>query len=111
MIFVRRFALLVFLLFVAGIFSATADGMAHASVRADAMGDSDGPSCPDPADDGIPCGPTCPCACCPGHSMAVPFMLTEPAFRAPTSDDLELPLLTNLHPKDVPVRIFHPPRA
>jgi hypothetical protein len=67
--------------------------------------------CPDPDSNGQPCGPECPCACCPGHSSAVAFLSGWPSLGAPSSHENRASSPDDLHPKDVRVRIFHPPRA
>jgi hypothetical protein len=73
----------------------------------------DEPRCPDRDHDGKPCGPLCPCTCCPGHgivpadvpSLSVPFVVSA------LSTEAELPSIERLDPVDVVFRVFHPPRA
>ncbi|MEK7705250.1 MAG: hypothetical protein AAB426_09845 [Myxococcota bacterium] len=99
------------LLVVAGLVSAAAGEALHALASADRVGRSEGSSCPDPGDDGNPCGPACPCVCCPGHLTAGVLMSPRPIVDVPASDDLIIPWRDALHSKDVLSRIFHPPRA
>jgi hypothetical protein len=108
----HRLALVVMFLFVAGIVSTAAGQALNAFVGADqaSSSESTGSSCPDPDEDGTPCGPACPCACC-GHSVRAAFVSVPPFIQAPLSDELALSLPDDLHPKDVRVRVFHPPRA
>ncbi|HUU00033.1 MAG TPA: DUF6660 family protein [Myxococcota bacterium] len=107
----QRLALAVLFLFVAGLVSATAGEILLTLVSSDRVNCSEGPSCPDPDDDGNPCGPTCPCACCPGHSAAAAFVSIRPSIQALPSDEFQASLTDDLHPKDFHFRIFHPPRA
>jgi hypothetical protein len=109
----QRLALVVLFLFVAGLVSGAAGEAMHASASADQVShsESSGSSCPDPGDDGKPCGPTCPCACCPGHLTTAAFVSVRPSIQPPPSDELHVSRLDELHPKDVHFRIFHPPRA
>jgi hypothetical protein len=108
----QRLALVVLFLFVAGLVSTAAGQALNAFASADQTNtESTSSSCPDPGDDGTPCSPACPCACCPGHSVRAAFVSVPPFIQAPLSDELEIPLPDDLHPKDVRSRIFHPPRA
>jgi hypothetical protein len=107
----RCFALIALLCFVDGSVSAAVSEFLYASAGAHPMSHSESSSCPDPGDDGNPCGPTCPCACCPGHLAAATFVSVRPSIQAPPSDEFQLSLLNDLHPKDVIFRIFHPPRV
>lgn len=107
----QRLALVVLFLFVAGLVSATAGEVLHSLVSSDQVNCSEGPSCPDPDDDGNPCGPACPCACCPGHSAASVVVSARPSIQAMPSGELQASLADDLHPKDVYYRIFHPPRV
>jgi hypothetical protein len=104
-------ALAVLFLFVAGFVSATAGEVLHASAGVDRESHSEGSSCPDPGDDGNPCGPACPCACCPGHSPAAAFVSVWPALEAQPSHGHHASLTDDLDPKDAHFRIFRPPRA
>lgn len=100
-------------LFLVGFFLSSAGEVlaaTHAAGEAPASHE-EGSSCPDPARDGEPCGPACPCACCPGHRLTVACAGTEPFVPAPPPSDLFLALPTVLHPREIGQRIFHPPRA
>jgi len=102
--------IVVLLLFVAGLVSAAGETL-HASTSSDQGSHCYGSSCPDPGSDGGPCGPTCPSACCPGHSMIAAFTAVRPSIEAPPSDELSALSPNDLYPKDILYRIFHPPRA
>jgi hypothetical protein len=67
--------------------------------------------CPDPEEDGHPCGPACTCSCCPGHAPIMLFALLQSSPRIPPSNKLRLHPRDDLHPKDILHRIFHPPRG
>src|SRR5664279_4813814 len=104
-------ARLVLALFVAGIVS-TAVGEARPSGDTDVQADqSEGPSCPDPTDEGGPCSPTCQCTCCPGHCTGAPLVTVGPSLDSPAIYEIEHFLPSDLHPQDAIHRIFHPPRA
>lgn len=107
----RRLALLVLLVFVAGFVSPTVGELLHPCEDSVEAAHSTGTPCPDPTDDGHPCGPACACMCCPGHVVAVPFVAPPTPKWAQPSDDLKVLFLQGLHPKDFHYRIFHPPRA
>ena len=79
-----------------------------------------GSSCPDPGNDGDPCGPECPCACCfstartaaVAPSLAVVLdAVAHPIWGPPLPDKLDVSQEDRLHPKEIFRRIFHPPRA
>lgn len=106
-----RLALCALFVLVAGLVSATAGTIVHASEEAHPASHFDSSSCPDPCDDGVPCGPSCPCACCPGHATVVVFAAVRPVIPAPPIDELESPSHDILEPQDVHFRIFRPPRA
>lgn len=107
----RRLATVVLFLFVAGLASAAASEALHSSVDPSSASSAEHSSCPDPGDDGNPCGPACPCACCPGHVTAAAFVAVESAHQLPPTAELHVFVPRDLHPKDVYFRIFHPPRA
>jgi len=97
--------------FVAGPVSAMSGEMLRAD---DDHGDrchAEGLPCPDPIDDGQPCGPSCACACCPGHALGLAFAThgLRPGL-APAST-LRVHPASDLHPMDVLFRVFHPPRV
>ena len=71
----------------------------------------EGAPCPDPDEGGDPCGPTCPCACCPGHRTAPALAVGGPAHGSLAARHFEAAPLEALHPKDVLRRVFHPPRV
>jgi hypothetical protein len=106
----RRLALVVLLL-VAGPVSTTAGELLRSLACADQVSHAESTSCPDPGDDGRPCGAACPCACCPGHSPPVAFVAVRPAVQPPRSDGLQPPLPDDPQPEDIAQRIFRPPRA
>lgn len=82
----------------------------HAASSALEAGHADGAPCPDSEGNGDPCGPACPCACCPGHR--VPALASAHAHAIPsTPGALEALPLDALNPQDVVRRVFHPPRA
>ena len=68
-------------------------------------------SCPDPADDGHPCGPECECTCCPGHATGLVFVAQRFSLRPLPSDEHKARAHDTLHPQDVLLTIFHPPRV
>jgi hypothetical protein len=107
----QRLALVVPLLFLAGFVPAAAGELAPSWLGAGQASCLDGSSCPDPDNHGHPCGPACPCACCPGHQAATAASLTRPSIGIPPANSLEACSAGDLHPKDVPHRIFHPPRV
>ena len=78
---------------------------------ADAVADSGSSACPDGDDHGMPCGPTCPCICCPGHLLRLAYFPGVPTVRSPMTGPVETVTADNLHPTDITDRIFHPPRA
>lgn len=107
----RRLATVVLFVFVAGFVSAAAGEALHSSVDSSLASSAESSSCPDPGEDGSPCGPTCPCACCPGHLTMAAFGAAESVHHFPSTAELHVFVPRNLHPKDVYFRIFHPPRA
>lgn len=109
----QRLASIVLFLFVAGLVSTAAGEALHASADAVQGSHAENPSssCPDPGDDGKPCGPACPCACCPGHVSAAAFVAARPSIHPPPSGEHRPALPDDLHPKDVHFHVFHPPRA
>ena len=107
----NRLAPVVLFLFVAGLVSAAAGEALHSAASADPVNSAESSSCPDPGDDGNPCGPTCPCACCPGHLTVAAFVMTRSSLPALPSDERLVFETHDLQPKDVHFRIFHPPRA
>jgi hypothetical protein len=107
----QRLALIVLFLFVAGLVSTAAGEALHSSTSGDQVSHSEGSSCPDPDDDGNPCGPTCPYACCPGHVACAAFAVQSFCLGVPPSNEIKLQHDDALNPKDVHFRIFHPPRA
>lgn len=107
----RTLALLVLFVFVAGSTLATADEVLHSSARSGPSAPSTADSCPDPGTDGQPCGPGCPCFCCPGHANGLAVFPPRPSVGIPPSSEFELEAHDDLRPKGVLRRIFHPPRA
>lgn len=107
----QRVAVLVLFVFVAGMVSATAGEVLRSWASGDQIGHTEGSPCPDPDDKGHPCGPACACTCCPGHAATTLFVPQHLTFRPPESEELNLGIYDDLHPKDVHFRIFHPPRA
>jgi hypothetical protein len=107
----RRLAMVVLLLFIAGYISTSAGEVIHSMANEAHASEAKGSSCPDPGNDGAPCGPECPCTCCPGHRLAVAFPISGPSIVAPSSDDLDPALPADLHPKEIGKNIFRPPRV
>jgi hypothetical protein len=106
-----RLVVFVLLFFVAGMASAAADELGRWD-PADAQAHRvEGAHCPDPDDGGHPCGPACPCACCHGHAAKPLFVPQQLSLAPPQADTFDLNAYDGLHPKDVGVRIFHPPRS
>jgi hypothetical protein len=93
--------------FVAGAFGQAVHESGHAG-HADL---AEGASCPDSDTDGAPCGPTCPCTCCPGHSGAAVIVSHSAEFSTLTSAVACGSVVNDLDPKEIPFPIFHPPRA
>ena len=104
----RALAPLVQLVVGAGPALATADDVRHSSARS---GPAEADSCPDPGTDGQPCGPGCPCFCCPGHANGLAVFPLRTSVGIPPSSEFELEAHDDLRPKGVLRRIFHPPRA
>jgi hypothetical protein len=74
----------------------------------------DGSTCPDSDNGHAPCGPVCPCTCCPGHgALAAAFAPADPglAILAPRVHEVVAPPPEDLHPEELSFGIFHPPRA
>jgi hypothetical protein len=101
----------VLVVFIAELASAAVGESLHESTGIDEMHHSKGSSCPDPANDEDPCGPTCPCTCCPGHLTATAIALVHPFIAAQLTDELEAMSQRALYPKEVLDRVFRPPRA
>ena len=67
--------------------------------------------CPDRDSDGLPCGPDCPCSCCPGHRV-MPVIASDPLFLAtPALTSTVQPEDKTPSQKDIPFTIFRPPEA
>jgi hypothetical protein len=64
-----------------------------------------------PGHDDGPCGPSCPCACCPGQSVSKAVCTVAPVLHIMASQAPEPIGVVDLHPADTAVGIFHPPRA
>jgi hypothetical protein len=107
----RYLASLVLALFIAGLFPTTVGEVLHALGGDPSAIQANESHCPDPGDDGSPCGPDCACTCCPGQRVAVTFPVASAAIAAPISTDFDVSLPANLHPTTVDRSIFHPPRA
>jgi hypothetical protein len=108
----RRLAVIVLFIFAPGLISTAAGAILHSLAREDQVNHSESSSCPDPCDNGNPCSPTCPCACCPGHSSAPAFVSVRPSLEAPPFHEHQASLPDGaVHPKDVLFRIYRPPRA
>jgi hypothetical protein len=107
----RCLATLVLALFVGGLFSTAEAEVLHSTVAPSAASQGAGTTCPDPGKEGDPCGPDCPCACCPGHRPAATFPSVALAIVAPAMKEL-VPLVP-VEPtlSEIGQRIFHPPRA
>ncbi len=83
----RRVAALVLaFVFVAGSSLATAGEVMHSTARSQAA-PSASESCPDPGEDGSPCGPACVCLCCPGHANGLAVFSSSPSIGAPPSSE------------------------
>lgn len=107
----RRLATIVMVTFLGGFLGPATVDVIHSLSGVDQVSHSDGTRCPDPADQDHPCGPACSCACC--HvPLAVPDLPFSPgaviAFDV-SSGTVHAP--DDLHPNDVPLGIFHPPRV
>jgi hypothetical protein len=105
----QRFAVVVLAMFIAGFTMADIGELLH--VGSDSTAHVDGPSCPDPGDDGAPCGPDCPCTCCPGHRITMSSSCIRPHLVILTARTLVLSYWHDLHPYDVELSVFRPPRA
>jgi hypothetical protein len=103
-----RLTVAVLALFLAGLLSVLVGRDLHGDEHATSDGATD--SCPDD-DEGGPCGPACPCACCPGPAKVFTFSSDRSGPLLPlalaryvsASSDSVLP--------DVFQRVFHPPRV
>lgn len=77
----------------------------------------DGSPCPDSEQDSEPCGPLCPCTCCPGHAamaaavVPVPVAFSFVAPSLPRAQQVGVRLPKALHPQELLYSIFHPPRV
>ncbi len=74
----------------------------------------DGSTCPDSDHDHAPCGPACPCTCCPGHArLAAAFTPVDAClvWVVPPVSEVEAPAPRDLHPEEPSFSIFHPPRV
>lgn len=72
---------------------------------------SEDAGCPDGDSDGAPCGPNCPCSCCPGHRV-MPAIASVPLFLAtPDLTAAVQPAGAEPSQKDIPFTIFRPPEA
>ena len=107
----RALAFLVLLVLVVSSTLATADEVFHTNATYGEATPSTADSCPDPGTDGQPCGPGCPCFCCPGHANGLAVFPPRPSVGIPPSGEFELEAHDDLRPKGVLRRIFHPPRA
>jgi hypothetical protein len=109
-----RIAVVVLLCLVAG-FVSTAGGLGlRPTASTDQVTHNDGSTCLDSDHGREPCGPMCPCTCCPGHgTVATPFASGELAVisLAPPVHEVEASRPQDLHPKELLFSIFHPPRA
>ena len=104
-------AWIVLAMFVAGLVSTAAGEARHSPDSDKQASQSEGPSCPDPSDQGGPCSPSCQCTCCPGHWTGAPLSAVGPSVDTPVMDEIEPSRPYDLHPQDGINRIFHPPRA
>lgn len=107
----RPLARLALFWFVAGVISPAVGETLHEAASADEACHSGGSPCPDPDAGGDPCGPACPCACCPGHRTAPALAAGDSVRGAPGAGRFEAGPPDALHPKDVFRRVFHPPRV
>jgi hypothetical protein len=107
----RCLASMVLFSFVAALAFSSGTGAFCATEDRSQVTHEEGSSCPDPGGGGDPCGPSCPCTCCPGHRPPVAFSGFESIVLIPPSADLIAASPTDLHPRDVDQSIFHPPRA
>jgi hypothetical protein len=108
----NRLALIVLFFFAIGLAPAAADEALHLASHADEASPFEyaNAPCPD-SEDGHPCGPACPCACCPGHRTIAAFVTVSPAFQELPSPERFASPAERLHPQDVFFSFFHPPRA
>jgi hypothetical protein len=100
-------------LFLGGLMCTSASDALYAATEDSPKTHSKGVVCPDPGENDEPCGPDCPCDCCPGH-VNTAFALTvnvQASILFPPPAEVHLSMPGDLHPQDALVRIFHPPRA
>lgn len=95
---------LMFLFFASGGLMSVALDLGHLCHSEDA-------GCPDRDSDGVPCGPNCPCSCCPGHRVmpaiaSLPLFLVSPTLTSAVQPEDKAP-----SQKDIPFTIFRPPEA
>lgn len=103
----RRLALLALSIMIASFVAAAPSGgmeTVHAA-------QTEATPCPDPGDDGSPCGPTCPCSCCPGHAPSPALWAPRCSVGALASSELEPTPARDLGSANLLHRIFHPPRS
>jgi len=97
--------LVMFLLFFA------ADGPLGIALDLGHLCHSEDAGCPDRDSDGLPCGPDCPCGCCPGHHTVQAIYELSFIFQAPgCSRSFEAAVETPCQ-KEIPSSIFRPPRS
>ena len=71
---------------------------------------SDETDCPDKDGDGAPCGPDCPCSCCPGHQVMPALLQLSFFLDAPGPAAAADPTEKSPAQKDISSLIFRPPR-
>jgi len=107
----RRLALLLLMLFVTGVVAPTARDLCWSEFAGDQVSHTEGTPCPDPDDRGSPCGPGCACTCCHARTVAPWIVPQQLSLVPPFLEEVEFGGHQALHPQDVHLRVFRPPRA
>ena len=107
----RRLALVVLLLFVAGLTMSTTGKAAPSAPCNDELSHCDNVPNPDTDNDDHSCGPTCSCSCCPGHGVWVTFFDQHLLLAFASSNKVAISFRDDLNPRNTLKSIFHPPRT
>ena len=107
----RRLALVLLMLFLTGVVAPTASELSWSVFAGDHVSHTEGAPCPDPDDRGYPCGPGCACTCCHARTVAPPVVPQQLSLVPPFLQEVDFSAYRVLHPQEVHLRVFRPPRA
>ena len=107
----RRLALVLLMLFFVGVVAPTASEICWSVFAGDQVCHTEGGPCPDPDEQGYPCGPGCACTCCHAAAVAPLFVPQQFSLVPPFLEEIDFSGYHVLHPQDVHLRVFRPPRA